>query len=196
MMRSRIKHIWTKFRRQQDGTTAIEFSVLALPFLLLVFGILELALVFFTTTSLQHQLVTNTRSVRVGDAATICGDISAIKQNVCTGLDINGCESNLNLNISRVNSNQFDSGVLAQFQASNFTVDEDSDEVTIGDADELETGISGNEIVIVKAIYQHDLILPGQLTRLANFGLRNKRILTVTQAMRTEPFPDVDCSST
>ena len=194
MTRLRMKQILTKFRRQSDGETAIEFSILALPFLVLVFGILELALVFFTTTSIQHQLVTHTRPIRVGDQTTICGEIDTIKQNVCNGLDIQGCAGNLSLNISRINSSQFDSSALAQFQASNFTVDEDSDEVTIDGADALAEGIVGNEILIVKAVYQHDLILPGRLTRLANFGLRNKRILTVTQAVRTEPFPNVTCS--
>ena len=194
MLHAILKQKLAQFGRQTDGTTAIEFSVLAIPFMMLVFGILELAIVFFTTTSLQHNLTTNTRSLRVGAENAICGEIEDIKVDVCNDLNVNGCLGNLNLNISRVNSNQFDSTVLTQFQASNFTVNEDDDSVEIADADALAAGISGNEIIIIKAVYQHDLILPGRLTRLANFGLKNKRVLTVTQAVRTEPFPNVTCS--
>lgn len=194
MLVQKLKHKISRFRQQDSGTVAIEFSILALPFMVLIFGILELAIVFFTTTSLNHSLLTNTRSLRVGDQTAICGDIDQLKQNVCDTLNVSECLSKLNLSVSRVGSNQFNTAVLTQFQASNFTVDEDDDTIDVPGGNVLDTGIAGDEILIVKAIYQHDLILPGRLTRLANFGLSNKRVLSVTQAMRTEPFPDVDCS--
>ena len=197
--KQKLKNYFSK----NDGTAAIEFSILALPFMVLVFGILELAIVFFTTTSLQHNLTTNTRSIRVGDSTSICGEINDIKQLVCDDLNVAGCMAKLNLNITRISSNQFDSSVLTQFQAQNFNVtpadpDDDTDNGTVNFnmTEELAPGISGNEIVLVKAVYQHDLILPGQLTRLGNFGLNDRRILTVTQAIRTEPFPNVTCSTT
>jgi Flp pilus assembly protein TadG len=195
MLSQRLETAFARFRHENDGATAIEFSILALPFMVLIFGILELAIVFFTTTSLNHSLVTNTRDIRVGASEAICGDIDRIKTDVCTTFNTKGCFDNLNLNISRVNSNQFNASVLGQFQAASFTVNETDDTVEAVGGNVLDTGITGNEIVLVKAVYQHDLILPGQLTRLANFGLKNKRVITVTQAMRTEPFPNVDCAT-
>jgi len=194
MLSRKIKNKFAQLRHANDGATAIEFSILAIPFMALIFGILELAIVFFTTTSLNHSLVTNTRNIRVGDAAAICGDIDQIKTDVCNTFDTNGCFANLNLNIKRVNSSQFNQAVLDLFQEVEFTVDETDDSVNTTGGNTLDQDITGDEIVIVKAVYQHNLILPGQLTRLANFGLKNKRIITVTQAMRTEPFPDVVCS--
>jgi len=197
MLHKRLKLTFKKFSRQIDGTTAIEFSLLALPFMILIFGILELAIVFFTTTSLQHNLTTQTRSIRVGDEAALCGGIEDLKVDLCNSLNVQNCLTNLSLNISRVESDQFDAAVLAQFQETNFTVntsDDDSNEtITLINPDEIAEGIVGDEILIVKAVYQLDLILPGKLTRLSNFGLSDKRILSVTQAMRTEPFPDVTC---
>jgi len=163
--------------------------------MILVFGILELAIVFFTTTSLNHSLTTNTRQLRVGESESICGGIELLRSDVCQTLNLSGCLANLNLNVSNIGSNQFDASALTQFQEVNITVDEENDTVDIAGGNSLAPGISGDEIVIVKAIYQHDLILPGRLTRLANFGLKNKRVLTVNQAFRTEPFPDVTCGS-
>lgn len=194
MLYQQFKQTLKNLQTRCDGATAIEFSILALPFMVLIFGILELAIVFFTTTSLQHNLTSNTRSIRVGVESSICGSIDDIKQEICNDLKTQGCMTKLNLNITRVNSSQFNAAVLSQFQASSFTVDEDDDTISFDNPEELATGIAGNEIVLVKAIYQHDLILPGELTRLGNFGLNSKRILTVTQAIRTEPFPDVTCS--
>lgn len=194
MLMYKLRNKWARLRQDNNGATAIEFSILALPFMVLIFGILELAIVFFTTTSLNHSLITNTRSIRVGDSTAICGDIDQLKNNICNTLNVANCFQNLNLNVTRVGSNQFSSAVLSQFQASDVTVDEDNDTIEVPGGSVLDTGIVGDEIVLVKAIYQHNLILPGKLTRLSNFGLQNKRILAVTQAMRTEPFPDVDCS--
>ena len=37
-----------RFARHQDGTAAVEFALVAVPFLALLFAILETALVFFT----------------------------------------------------------------------------------------------------------------------------------------------------
>ncbi len=194
MLMHRLKFSLRKLRRDETGATAIEFSILALPFMVLIFGILELAIVFFTTTSLNHSLVTSTRSLRVGSQSAICGDIDELKQDVCNTLNTSNCFNNLNLTVTRVGSNQFNGAVLDLFQTSNIDVDEDNETIDVPGGDVLDSGILGDEILLVKAIYQHDLILPGTLTRLSNFGLNNKRILSVTQAIRTEPFPDVQCS--
>src|SRR5438045_1580043 len=37
-----------RFARQQDGSTAVEFGLVAAPFLALVFAILETAIIFFS----------------------------------------------------------------------------------------------------------------------------------------------------
>lgn len=198
MLQIRLNRLTKKLCKNTDGATAIEFSILALPFMLLIFGILELALVFFTTTSLQHNLATSTRDLRVGESGAICGDIDRIEELVCDGLDIQNCRSNLAINVTRISSNQFDAAALSQFQGGGFTLalDANGDETTEIDLDgfrQFATGIQGDEIVIAKAIYQHELILPGRFTGLSTSGLGEKRAISVTQAIRTEPFPDVTC---
>jgi len=65
MLKSKLNRRMKNFARNTNGATALEFSLLALPFMLLVFGIIELAIVFFTTTSLQHNLFEETREIRV-----------------------------------------------------------------------------------------------------------------------------------
>lgn len=198
MLKKRLNQLRIKLGRDTDGATAIEFSLLALPFMILVFGILELAIVFFTTTSLQHNLTTHTRDLRVGESASICGSIDDLRARVCNSLDVQNCQQKLGVNITRIGSSQFDAAALGQFRGNSFTVTLDASgnptsDIDLASFNVLDNGIQGNEILIAKAVFQHDLILPGRLTGLATSGLGNTRALTVTQAIRTEPFPALSC---
>src|SRR5574337_393171 len=55
-----------RFLRRQDGTAAIEFGMVALPFFGLMFAILETALVFFAGQSLEAAVSEAGRQVMTG----------------------------------------------------------------------------------------------------------------------------------
>ena len=62
------KHKFGKnFLRNEDGTTAIEFAILGVPFLALLFGIVELAVIFFISSTTQHALESSAREIRTGE---------------------------------------------------------------------------------------------------------------------------------
>jgi Flp pilus assembly protein TadG len=56
----------TRFRRDDHGTTAIEFGFVAFPFFMLLFGILSAGLYFFTSFSLENAVWTASRDMRTG----------------------------------------------------------------------------------------------------------------------------------
>ena len=56
-----------RFTRNEDGATAIEFAIVALPFFALLFGILELAVVFFINSALVQATAEAGRVLRVDD---------------------------------------------------------------------------------------------------------------------------------
>jgi len=56
-----------RFRKNEDGATAIEFAFVALPFFALLFGIMELAIVFFINSALVHSTSEAGRHIRVGN---------------------------------------------------------------------------------------------------------------------------------
>lgn len=58
------------FSRNQSGATAVEFAILAMPFLLFVFSILEMSLAFFAERVLQDGLMAAKRQVRLGNITT------------------------------------------------------------------------------------------------------------------------------
>jgi Flp pilus assembly protein TadG len=55
-----------RWRRDEGGATAVEFAIVALPFMLLLFGIMTVCLYFFTNFSLENAAWQAARAVRTG----------------------------------------------------------------------------------------------------------------------------------
>lgn len=65
------------------GASAIEFSLVAIPFFLLVFAILGSSLYFFVSTSLEHGVRDAARNIRTGEAKQSSTTIADFRQSVC-----------------------------------------------------------------------------------------------------------------
>jgi Flp pilus assembly protein TadG len=59
-----------RIRRDESGATAVEFALLALPFFALLFAILEIALVFWTTQVLETAVADASRQLYTGQFST------------------------------------------------------------------------------------------------------------------------------
>jgi Flp pilus assembly protein TadG len=66
-----------KIWRDERGTTALEFAILAPVFLLIIFGITAVGMLFWTQVGLQHGAVMAARCASVN--ATRCPDGNAVK---------------------------------------------------------------------------------------------------------------------
>src|SRR6476661_10517044 len=73
-----------RFVRQQDGAAAVEFGLVAVPFLGLTFAILETALVFFAGQTLETAVADSARLIMTGQAQTQSFDAAAFKNSVCS----------------------------------------------------------------------------------------------------------------
>jgi len=56
-----------RYLKNREGTAAIEFAILAIPFFMLLFAILELAIVFFINSTLTHSVSEASRQIRTGN---------------------------------------------------------------------------------------------------------------------------------
>ena len=63
-----IAPVFRRFARQQDGAAAIEFGMVAAPFLALVFAIMETAMVFFAGQALETATADSARLIMTGQA--------------------------------------------------------------------------------------------------------------------------------
>jgi Flp pilus assembly protein TadG len=72
-----------RFARRQDGSAAVEFSLVALPFLALMFAIIETALVFFAGQTLEAAVADSARLIMTGQAQTANFSAADFKTQVC-----------------------------------------------------------------------------------------------------------------
>ncbi len=82
-MRRRLR----AFRRDQDGVAAVEFALVAVPFLALLFAILETAVVFLATQLLETAVANAARTVYTGhfQNANTQGDLAkTFKKELCS----------------------------------------------------------------------------------------------------------------
>ena len=62
------RHKPEAFHSNEDGATAVEFAIIAVPFLGLIAAIFETGLMFFASQSLQTAVTEGTRAIMIGDA--------------------------------------------------------------------------------------------------------------------------------
>jgi len=96
--RSRLIEAFATFMRARRGATAVEFAFVALPFLILLFGIIELGGVFMASTTLEIATDRAARQIRTGEFQAHGGSTKDdFKTLVCQGMSwLQGsCSSNL-----------------------------------------------------------------------------------------------------
>lgn len=72
-----------QLRHNDSGATAVEFAMVGLPFLIMMFGIIAVGLFFFTTFSLENAIEVASRPIRTGEAMTAGMTKEAFKAKVC-----------------------------------------------------------------------------------------------------------------
>lgn len=176
------------YKRSNDGATAIEFGLLAVPFFSLIFAIFELAVVFFISSSLNHAVSEAGRQIRIGNFQS-CGK-AAFKAQVCdTMVSIGSCENNLRLDV--IKNTTFGAITLPNIPPPvTVPVGQNPPPVPNGDFQESFAG----EPVVIRALFYHKLILPAQLTRLESSPGTNTRVIRSTTAFQNEPFPTGSCA--
>lgn len=80
--RLKLSRLLKRFKKDQDGVTAIEFAMLGLPFFLILTSILEVSIFFFAGQYLDNSVDQVARRVRVGDIKSNMTQ-SQFKQEVC-----------------------------------------------------------------------------------------------------------------
>jgi Flp pilus assembly protein TadG len=104
----RARNNAASWKRNEDGATAIEFAMVALPFLMMLFGIIAVGLFFFTTFSLENAVEQASRPMKTGEAQQAnnkTGKTKAeFKAEVCSLLPAYvDCTGKLRINVQKYN---------------------------------------------------------------------------------------------
>jgi Flp pilus assembly protein TadG len=161
-----------RFARKEDGATAIEFGIVATPFLALLFAILETVFVFFAGQTLETAVADSARLIMTGQAQTQGMNETAFKSAVCAKVyGLFDCANGVRIDVKTYPS----------FATVNLTNPLDSN----GNFQNNQTYQPGGagDIVVVRLFYQW----PVYIALLQNMA-GNKRLLVATAAFRNEPF--------
>lgn len=184
-VRTGMQNPHRSFVSDQRGATAVEFAFIALPFLALLFGIIQLAVIFFSGSVLDTGVKQAARLVLTGQAQedswappeegqnTLDAKIAKFRSEICnyTGTLLN------------CNNIKLDIRVLGRFDDPIPGIPMENGELIDGG---FEPG-DRNEIVMVRAMYLLPVYADILGSGLINAGT-NKRLIVSTVVFENEPF--------
>jgi Flp pilus assembly protein TadG len=165
-----------RFARRQDGTSAVEFGLIAAPFLALVFAIMETAVIFFSGQALETAVADSARLIMTGQAQIAGYSQSTFKDAVCAKIfGLFNCQNGVYVDVQKFTT------------FANITMP-----TPIDGTGNFQNNFTYNpggpgDIVVVRLFYQWPVYVA-----LLGFDLQNmnggKRLLVATAAFRNEPY--------
>lgn len=172
-----------RFGRDQRGSVAIEFSLLALPFALLLFAILESCISFAAQEVLANTTDDIARQVRTGQLRAADLDAVRLRKMVCDRMEIivsSGCPG-LAIDLRAVDSFQAATGLGAIWNASKTDIDTSDFDVC-----KLSNGVSPCQTLsklVLRVVYRWPTVM-SYMGNLPN----NKTLHFSMAAWQNEPF--------
>ena len=170
-----MRQLAQTFWRATGGTTAVEFGMLVAPFLVLVFGSLQVFIVLLAQQMLETSAEAAGRTILTGNAQGVTQ--TAFQQSICKSMP-----AILNCNNVMIDVQVATSFSSANTSAPTLTYDK------FGNVTNLWSYNTGNagDIVVMRVMYQWPMfnMLTFQVTNLQN----NSRLLIATAVFKNEAF--------
>ena len=168
--------MFQRLLKQDKGSVAIEFSFVALPFFMIIIGILELGMYYASATILEGATVRAARIIRTGQAQEAADPLTAFTDELCFNVrHIMDCTD---LQYEVINPN----GV-------NFSEAANVNPVFDADGNLQSSGFDpggASEVVIVRVAYRFNFSTP-LLGSLLGQSSRSALIMS-TATVRNEPY--------
>jgi Flp pilus assembly protein TadG len=172
-----LLHLSRRFARRKDGATVVEFAIVIVPFLAILFAIIETALIFYAGQVLETAVIDSSRLIMTGQAQTQGMDQAQFKTQVCNRLQaLFNCQEGIKIDVR--NYGQFSGVDLGA------PLDEDGNLDTSDFV--FQPGGKGS-IIVVRVAYEWPTFLRQFGLDLANLP-NGKRLLMSTAAFRNEPY--------
>jgi Flp pilus assembly protein TadG len=165
-----------RFMRHEDGATAVEFGMILLPFLAMMFAIMQTALVFFAGQTLETAVADSARLIMTGQAQTSSLTAATFKNAVCARIyGMFNCASGVYVDVR----------TYASFSAVSMASPLDQNGNLVNNF-VYQPGGPG-DIVVVRLFYQWPINISLMGLNLANMS-GNNRLVVATAAFRNEPY--------
>ena len=164
------------FVRREDGAAAVEFAIVAVPFIFLVLAVLQAALIFLASQLLETAVVGSSRLILTGQAQGQGMTQSTFAQAVCARIP-----ALLNCNNLMIDVRSYSGFASADTSAPTLTFNSQGQVTNTWQYN----GGSAGDIVVVRVMYQWPVLLGLSLSNLSN----GNRLLMATAAFKNEPYP-------
>ena len=170
------KRLARRFVREEDGTSAVEFALVAAPFIALLFAIMETAFVFFAGQALETATADASRLIMTGQAQTAKFSKADFKNEVCNRIfGLFDCANGIYIDVKSY---------------GNAAPATPTSPVTNGQLNTAgmtyNTGGPG-DIVVVSLYYEWPVYVTMLGNNLSNLN-GSKRLLSATAVFRNEPY--------
>ena len=164
-----------QFWKKRDGSAAVEFALLGIPFFLIIFAILETSLIFIGDMTLEQAVARAGRSVRTGSVATSNISEAEFKAILCREINILlSCE---NVKFDLRSYSDFNS-IPRMAPITNGILDSSGFEFEPGNA---------GQIMALRAFYEWPIItniIQGLMSNLDG----GRYLMSASAVFQTEPF--------
>ena len=169
-------NILRRFRRNRQGSAAVEFALVAPVFFGLLFAIIELAMVFFASQVLETVTQDSARVIMTGQAQLASFTQAQFKNLVCSKVvALFDCVNGISIDVQSYSA----------FSAVNVADPIDAGKNFVPPNNYLPGG--PGDIVVVRLFYQWPLLVTGLGVNVAHLS-GSKRLLTSTAAFQNEPY--------
>ena len=172
------------YLEDKEGTAAVEFSLIGIPFIFTIVGIIEMSLMFASQSLLEYATSQGARMIRTGQVQQGGGE-AEFRDSVCEAVAITPERGFI-----PCDEIQFQVQVL-----DNFAEAEDVDPPTFDEDGNLEDqsfdagGV--NDIIMIRVAYRYEVLTPLMGTMLSNNN-DNTRFMISTTVLQTEPYEFTD----
>ncbi|MEE2923077.1 MAG: TadE/TadG family type IV pilus assembly protein [Pseudomonadota bacterium] len=175
----RLRRKFEQWCEDRRGIAAVEFALVSVPFFFLIFGLMEVCLVFIMASVLEHSLAEASRKIRTGQAQDSGFTKVEFRTEVCSKFyNLLNCDDHLYIDVRS----------LDNFSSADITtpLDEDGE---IDDSDFRYDPGSANDVVAIRVLYEWKLLTPWISAPLSNLP-NNRHLLQSNAVFRNEPFGD------
>tara|TARA_B100000508_G_scaffold8106_1_gene5913 strand:+ start:64 stop:630 length:567 start_codon:yes stop_codon:yes gene_type:complete len=170
----------SSFVKEESGVAAVEFSLVGLPFIFMIVGVIEMSMMFASQSLLEYGTSQGARLIRTGQVQQGGGE-DAFRDAVCDAVSIT-----VDRGFIDCDDVQYQVITLDDFSDAADEpppeFDEDGNLEDQGfDAGEV------NDIVMIRVAYRYPILTPLMGTLLTN-NSDNSRIMVSTTVLQTEPY--------
>lgn len=175
-MLERTVRFLNRFRRANQGVAAVEFAIIAIPFFLLLYAVIDTSLVYFATQTLENGVSAAARQIKTGQAQAASMTSAQFRTIICNQISmLLKCDAHLAIDVRRFTS----------FSNVNLPAALDGNGNLTGNY-QFNMGSAG-DIIVVRAFYAWPVLTPSFGATLTNMS-GNSRLLTAAFAFKNEPF--------